>query len=94
MDADPVDEEPEACSWEMREGTLWVKSKATLPMVDLYSGESAERMILMRIQLLRAAVLWMRRLQLYYRDRSGDAFGVCGVHPEALKELEQLKGRR
>lgn len=47
--ADLTAEAPPAHGWELRGGALWVQSGAVLPMVDLYSGETAETMTLMRV---------------------------------------------
>ncbi|WP_035615874.1 hypothetical protein [Haloferula sp. BvORR071] len=202
--ADPIMEAPAAHGWELHEGQLRVESGAILPMVDLYSGEIAETMTLMRIAvrrrsrwplyllivgfamlaipggsenatvffslgvvglvarsvgmvfspaayiqifltkgtrrrqlrhrlrvlilaggafgvaiaagfldrtapaargvapvmlgvfsllLLAALVMWLRREVLYYGERSRGFFRVRGIHPEALRALEEIMGR-
>ncbi len=50
---DQTAEAPPAQGWELRDGALWVQPGATLPMLDLYCGGTADRMTLMRIAVRR-----------------------------------------
>ena len=60
---DPVGEAPRSRGWAMVDGKLLVEPDAVLPMIDPYSGETADRMTLMRT-VLRPRVLWPRYLFL------------------------------
>lgn len=60
---DPVGEAPPSRGWELVDGKLLVEPDAVLPMIDPYSGETADRMTLMRT-VLRPRVLWPRYLFL------------------------------
>lgn len=58
-----VPEAPASHGWEVRDGMLLVEKDATLPMVDPYSGESEERMTLIKLDV-RGRTLWPRLLFL------------------------------
>lgn len=58
---DPIRDAPRSRGWELLEGKLLVQPDAVLPMVDPFSGETAERMTMIRISL-RPRVLWPRFL--------------------------------
>lgn len=73
---DPIGEAPRSHGWELVDGKLLVEPEAVLPMIDLYSGETAERMTLMRT-VLRPRVLWPRYLFLGSLGLS-ILFGVLG----------------
>jgi hypothetical protein len=59
--ADAAMEAPRSRGWELVEGKLLVEPEAVLPMIDPYTGETADRMTLMRIAL-RPRALWPRFL--------------------------------
>jgi hypothetical protein len=60
---DPVGDAPPSRGWELVDGKLLVEAGAVLPMIDPYSGDTADRMTLMR-PVLRPRVLWPRYLFL------------------------------
>ena len=58
---DDVAEAPRPHGWELAEGVLLAEEGAVFPMVDPYTGESEERMTMMRLAVYRR-VLWPRWL--------------------------------
>jgi MFS family permease len=58
---DPIGDAPPSRGWDLVNGRLLVEPDAVLPMIDPYSGETADRMTLMRT-VLRPRVLWPRYL--------------------------------
>jgi hypothetical protein len=75
---DPTGEAPRSHGWELVDGKLLVEPEAVLPMIDLYSGGTAERMTLMRT-VLRPRVLWPRYLFLGSISLS-ILFAIAGMH--------------
>jgi hypothetical protein len=54
---------PASRGWQIVDGRLLVEQEAILPMVDLYTGETSERMTAIRLGLQRR-VIWPRLLML------------------------------
>jgi len=56
-----VPDAPQSHGWFVRDGHLHVETNAQLPMVDLFSGETADRMILHSMKVTRYP-LWLTTL--------------------------------